>query len=128
VRIDGRPSVAVNGGFGSGGTTFVGPQFAVPGGGKCAPWSGFTKTATTVVLMTSGVACLSTDQKKLTMSVSSADPDYLGAGNTAGDFVQLTRTGTTGSFSTGSDVGEFAGNADQISCTSSLLQLNENND
>ena len=120
--------VASSGGFGSGGTSFVAPEFAVPAAGKCTPWSGFTKTASTVVLMTSGVACLSTDQKKLTVSVSSADPNYFGAGATNADYIQLTRTGTTGSFTTGTDTGYFSGSAAQQTCTTTLLQLNEIND
>ena len=115
--------VATAGGFGAGGTTFVGPGFAVPAVGNCTPWSGFTKTASTVILTTSGAACLSSDGKTLTLSVSSADPDFLGAGSIASDYIQLTRTGTTGSFNSGSDQGEFSGSADQITCTSSLLQL-----
>jgi hypothetical protein len=112
----------------TGGTTFVGPAFAVPSGGKCTQWSGFTKTASTVVLTTSGTACLSTDGKQLTLSVSSADPNFLGAGNLASDYIQLNRTSTSGSFPSGSDQGYFSGSADQVTCTSSLLQLNENND
>jgi hypothetical protein len=120
--------IATGGGFGTGGTTFVAPAFAVPGGGKCASWSGFTKTASTVVLMTNGSGCVSTDGKKMTLSVSSADPNFVGAGNVAWDYIQLTRPSTSGSFTGGSDQGEFSGSAEQISCTSSLLQLNENND
>jgi hypothetical protein len=120
--------IATEGGFGTGGTTFVGPSFAVPAGGGCSPWSGFTKTASTVVLTTSGAGCLSSDGKKLTLSVSSADPSYLGAGSIASDYIQLTRSSTTGSFTSGSDQGYFNGSAVQVTCTSSLLQLNENND
>ena len=120
--------IATAGGFGNGGTTFVGPSFAVPAGGGCTPWSGFTKTASTVVLTTSGAACLSSDGKKLTLSVSSADPDFLGVGTLAADYIQLTRPSTTGSFTSGSDQGQFSGSAEQITCSASLLQLNENND
>jgi hypothetical protein len=120
--------IATGGGFGNGGTTFVAPAFTVPAGGGCAAWSGFTKTATTVVLFTTGAGCVSSDAMKLTLSVSSADPNYLGAGTMASDYIQLTRTSTTGSFTSGSDQGEFSGNAAQVSCTSDLLQLNESND
>jgi hypothetical protein len=120
--------IATAGGFGSGGTTFVGPSFAVPAGGGCTPWSGFTKTGSTVVLTTSGAGCVSTDGKKLTLSVSSADPNFLGAGTLASDYIQLTRASTSGSFTSGSDQGEFSGSAIQVACSSSLLQLNENND
>jgi hypothetical protein len=72
--------IAVNGGFGGGGTTFVARNFTLPTEGKCNPWSGYTKTASTVILMTSGTSCLSSDSKALTVSVSSADPSFLGAG------------------------------------------------
>ena len=121
--------VATAGGFGSGGTTFVAPAFVVPAGGGCTAWSGFTKTASTVVLTTNGAGCVSTDAKKLTLSLSSADPDFLGVGKMGVDYIQLTRSGTTGSFTlSGTDAGQFAGSAAQVSCTASLLQLNENND
>jgi len=66
--------IAVNGGFGHGGTTYVGLGFTVPAEGNCTPWSGFTKTASTVILTTTGTGCLSSDGKALTVSVSSADP------------------------------------------------------
>jgi len=114
--------IATAGGFGNGGTTFVAPGFTVPAENKCTPWSGFTKTASTVILTTSGAACLSTTGKTLTVSVSSADPAFLGT-NPASDYIQLTRTSSTGSFSGGTDQGQFAGSADQVTCTSSLLTL-----
>ena len=115
--------IATAGGFGSGGTTFVGPGFAVPAENNCTPWSGFTKTASTVILTTNGAACLSSTGKTLTVSVSSADPDFLGAGTQASDYIQLTRASSTGSFTGGTDQGEFAGSAVQVTCTSSVLSL-----
>jgi hypothetical protein len=115
--------IATSGGFGSGGTTFVGPGFAVPAENNCAPWSGFTKTASTVILTTNGAACLSSTGKTLTVSVSSADPDFLGAGTQASDYITLTRTSSTGSFTGGTDQGEFPGSAVQVTCTSGLLSL-----
>lgn len=114
--------IATAGGFGNGGTTFVAPGFTVPAENKCTPWSGFTKTASTVILTTSGAACLSTTGKTLTVSVSSADPAFLGT-NPASDYIQLTRASSTGSFTGGTDQGEFAGSADQVTCTSGLLSL-----
>lgn len=114
--------IATAGGFGSGGTTFVAPSFTVPAENKCTPWSGFTKTASTVILNTNGAACLSNTGETLTVSVSSADPDFVGT-TPAFDYIQLTRASSTGSFSGGTDQGEFAGSADQITCTSSLLSL-----
>jgi len=114
--------IATAGGFGNGGTTFVAPGFTMPAENQCTPWSGFTKTASTVILTTSGAACLSTTGKTLTVSVSSADPAFLGT-NPASDYIQLTRASSTGSFTGGTDQGEFAGSADQITCTSGLLSL-----
>jgi len=114
--------IATAGGFGSGGTTFVAPGFTVPAENKCTPWSGFTKTASTVILTTSGGACLSSTGKTLTVSVASADPDFLGT-NPASDYIQLTRSSSTGSFTGGTDQGQFAGSADQVTCTSGLLSL-----
>ncbi len=46
--------VAVNGGFGNGGTTFVARNFTLPAASKCSPWTGYTKTASTVVAITGG--------------------------------------------------------------------------
>ncbi len=114
--------IATAGGFGSGGTTFVAPGFTVPAVNKCTPWSGFTKTASTVILTTSGAACLSTSGKTLTLNVSSADPAFLGT-NPAADYIQLTRASSSGTFTGGTDQGEFAGGADQLTCTSDLLTL-----
>jgi hypothetical protein len=94
----------------------------VPAENKCTTWSGFTKTGSTVLLMTSGAACLSNTGETLTVSASSADPDYLGT-TPASDYIQLTRTSSTGSFTGGTDYGQFSGSADQITCTSSLLSL-----
>ncbi len=114
--------IAVNGGFGGGGTTFVARNFTLPTASKCSPWSGYTKTASTVILMTSGTSCLSTDNKALTVSVSSADPSFFGAGTIVGDYIQLTRDSATDPF-TGEDYGYFTGSAEPVSCTSELLTL-----
>lgn len=51
--------IAVNGGVGHGGTSYVGPSFALPAAGKCAAWAGFTKTAVTVIAIGSGTGCVS---------------------------------------------------------------------
>jgi len=119
--------IATAGGFGSGGTTFVEPGFTVPAANKCTPWSGFTKTASTVILTTSGAACLSSTGKTLTVSASSLDPAFLGT-NPASDYIQLTRASSTGSFTGGTDQGQFAGSADQVTCTSGLLSLPDSHD
>ncbi len=115
--------IAVGGGFGGGGTSFIGPGFAVPAAGTCVPWSGFTKTASTVILMTSGTGCLSTNGKVLTVSVSSADPSFLGAGQLGSDYITLCPAGVTGCPISGADQGAFAGTAEPETCTTKLLTL-----
>jgi hypothetical protein len=119
--------IATAGGFGNGGTTFVGPTFTVPAANKCTSWSGFTKTASTVILTTSGAACLSTTGKTLTVSVSSVDPAFFGT-NPVSDYIQLTRASSSGTFTGGTDQGQFGGSADQITCTSGLLSLPDTHD
>jgi hypothetical protein len=113
--------ISVNGGFGnSGGTTFVARNFTLPEASKCTPWSGYTKTATTVILTTSGTSCLPSDSKALTISVSSAA--FLFTSEPAVDYIQLSRGDETEPF-TGQDFGYFAGTAEPVSCTSDLLSL-----
>jgi len=119
--------IAVNGGFGGGGTTFVARNFTLPTEGKCNPWSGYTKTASTVILMTSGTSCLSSDSKALTVSVTSADPSYIDVSTLTADYIQLSRTDATEPF-TGQDFGYFAGSAEPVSCTSDLLSLPSTHD
>ncbi|MFZ0517486.1 MAG: hypothetical protein WBG23_03800 [Acidobacteriaceae bacterium] len=115
--------IAVSGGFGHGGTTYVGLGFAVPAKGNCTPWSGFTKTASTVVLTTTGTGCLSSSGKVLTVSVINSDPSFFGSDALHSDYITLSRSGTTGSFGSGSDFGVFGGNAEPVTCSSSLLSL-----
>jgi hypothetical protein len=119
--------IAVDGGFGHGGTTFIGSGFALPSDGTCKPWSGFTKTASTVILTTAGTGCLSSDGKELTVSVSSADPSFLGSGTLASDYIQLTRGNSKEAFQ-GSDFGYFSGSAEPVTCSSSLLHLPSTHD
>jgi hypothetical protein len=114
--------IAVGGGFGNGGTTFVARNFSPPAASKCTPWSGYTKTAVTVILTTTGTACLSSDSTALTVSVSSADPLYLPLNQLTADYIQLTQTSVTEPF-TGQDTGAFAGDATTVTCTSELLTL-----
>jgi hypothetical protein len=120
--------IAVRGGFGDGGTTFIATGFAVPAEGACAPWSGFTKTATSVILTTYGTGCLSSDGKALTVSVSSSDPDYLGVGSAELDYIRLSRQESKGSFTSGNDQGEFGGPAEAVTCTSALEHLPSSHD
>jgi hypothetical protein len=119
--------IAVAGGFGHGGTTFIGPSFAVPAGGNCTPWAGFTKTASTVILTANGTGCLSSDGKVLTISVMNADPPFFGAGQVRADYIRLSRPATNQKFN-GQDSGFFGGNAIPVSCTSTLLHLPDTHD
>jgi hypothetical protein len=122
--------IAVNGGFGSsaGGTTFVARNYTQPTESKCSPWSGYAKTGATVILTTTGTACLSTDSKAMTVSLSSADPDYFGGGGALGvDYIQLSRDAATDPFS-GYDSGYFTGTAEPVTCTSDLLTLPSHHD
>jgi hypothetical protein len=124
--------IATDGGFGppSFGTTFIEPSFAIPSAGKCESWTGFTKTASTVVLMTSGIACLSSGGKGLTVAVSSQDPSYLGTNPTGGstDYITFIRSETSEPFKYGEDMGVFGGDAQVVTCTSSLLSLSSTHD
>jgi hypothetical protein len=120
--------IAVDGGFGHGGTTFIGTGFAVPGEGNCTPWSGFTKTASSVISTTSGTGCLSSDGKALTVSVLNADPSFFGTGQTRADYIQLSRPKTSEGFTSGEDSGYFGGSAEVVSCTSTLLHLPDTHD
>ena len=116
--------IAVGGGFGNGGETFIGTGFAVPAAGSCAPWSGFTKAFSSVILNTNGAGCLSSDGKVLTLSVSSADPDFFGAGATQADYIRLCPAGVTSCpIGGGVDLGVFTGSAAPVTCTTALLQL-----
>jgi hypothetical protein len=119
--------IAVNDGFGNGGTTFVARNFTLPDPSKCTPWTGYTKTASTVILTTSGTSCVSSDNKAMTVSVSSADPWFLGSGQIASDYIQFTRSDATQPF-TGYDYGYFSGSAAPLSCSSDLLTLPSSHD
>src|SRR6516225_5346141 len=115
--------VAVNGGFGSGGTSYIAPTFTLPVKNNCAAWSGFTKTATTVIAISTGTGCLASDGRVLTLSIFNTDPAFFGAGKAVADQIQLCPKGVTGCPITGQDVGNFAGPAVQQTCTASLLTL-----
>jgi hypothetical protein len=122
--------IAVAGGFGppNDGTTYVNPNFTVPAENKCTTWSGYTKTASTVVIISNGTACLSSTGKTLTVSVSNADPEFFGTTPEA-DYIQLTRAGSSGTFTGGSDQGsDLGGSANQVTCTASLLTLPDSHD
>ena len=116
--------IAVNGGFGNGGTSFIGINFAVPAAGKCKPWSGFTKTGSTVILTTTGTACLASDGTVMTLSVFNTDPDFLGAGQLASDYIRFCPAGASGCIIGGGvDQGYFTGDAAPQTCTNKLVKL-----
>jgi hypothetical protein len=120
--------IAVGGGFGNGGTSFVGINFVLPDDGKCKPWSGFTKTASSVILTTTGTGCISSDGKVLTVSAYNTDPPFLGAGQFVSDYIQLCPAGGSCPIGAGNDQGNFSGPAAPQSCTSKLLNLPSNHD
>jgi hypothetical protein len=119
--------IAVAGGFGGSGTTFVARNFTLPTESKCTPWSGYAKTAASIIIMTSGTSCLSSDSTALTVSLSSADPAFFGAGQIVSDYIELSRGDATESF-TGRDVGYFGGGAEPVSCTLGVLSLPSTHD
>ena len=115
--------VAVNGGFGSGGTSYVAPAFTLPAKNNCAAWSGFTKTASTVIAISNGTGCLASDGRVLTLSIFNTDAEFFGAGTAVLDQIELCPKGVTGCPITGEDIGNFTGPAVQQTCTASLLTL-----
>ena len=116
--------IKVNGGFGSGGSSFVGKGFALPTAGNCKPWAGYVKTASTVIANSTGAGCLSSDGKVLTLTIISTDPPFLGTGVTATDHIRLCPAGVTGCpIGAGQDIGTFGGPAAKQTCSTSLLNL-----
>jgi hypothetical protein len=115
--------VAVNGGFGNGGTSYIAPTFALPAKNNCAAWSGFTKTGTTVIATSTGTGCLASDGKVLTLSIFNTDLEFFGTGVAVLDQIELCPKGVTGCPITGEDAGNFTGPAVQQTCTTSLLTL-----
>jgi hypothetical protein len=96
----------------------------MPSVSSCNPWTGYTKTASSVILITSGTICLSSDATVLTVSVSSADPDYLGVGSTASDNIRVCQPGSTHcTIGGGTDSGYFSGDATVLTCPSDVTQL-----
>ena len=115
--------VAVSGGFGGGGTSYIAPTFTLPAKNHCTNWSGFTKTASTVIATANGTGCLASDGKVLTLSIFNTDPPFFGAGAAVSDQIQLCPTAITGCPISGQDAGNFSGSAAQQTCTASLLKL-----
>jgi hypothetical protein len=117
--------IATNGGFGNGGSSFVGIGFVLPAAGLCVPWSGFTKTASTVIAISTGTGCRSTDGKVLELTISSTDPAFLGSGVIGSDHIKFCPGGAaTCPFGGGSGSGTFSnGSAVRQVCTTSLVRL-----
>ena len=115
--------VAVNGGFGNGGTSYIAPAFTMPAKNNCAAWSGFTKTAASVIAISTGTGCLASDGRVLTLSIFNTDLEFFGAGVAVLDQIELCPKGVTGCPITGEDIGNFTGPAVQQTCTASLLTL-----
>jgi hypothetical protein len=116
--------VAVGGGFGSGGTSFVGKGFAVPAAGACKPWAGYLKTGATVIATTTGAGCLSSDGKVLQITLLSTDPSFFGSNSFAVDQIRLCPAGVGNCpIGGGQDVGYFTGAAKPQTCTTQLLGL-----
>ena len=117
--------ISTNGGFGNGGSSFIGKNFVLPAAGLCAPWSGFTKTASSVIAISAGTACRSTDGKVLELSISSTDPSYLGSGVIGSDHIKFCPGGTaTCPFGGGTGSGTFSnGSAKKQTCTTALVTL-----
>ena len=90
--------VAVNGGFGHGGYTYIAPDFTLPAKNHCEAWAGFAKTGvhrhphtrTVRVAFPTAVAVLD-------LSIFSTDPDFFGVGPTqyAWDSNRDVSTGVT---------------------------------
>ena len=115
--------VAVNGGFGKGGTSFVAPAFTLPAKDGCTAWSGFTKTGSTVIAIATGTGCVANEGKVLTLSIFNTDPAFFGAGSAVSDQIVLCPTGVTGCPVSGNDQGNFSGTAAEQTCDFTLLNL-----
>src|SRR5262245_24529416 len=116
--------VKVNGGFGNGGSSFVGKGFAVPAAGLCRAWTGYLKTASSVIANSSGRGCASKGGKEVTLTLLSTDPPFLGSGVVAVDHIRLCPGGTSGCpIGGGQDQGTFGGPAAKQTCTTNLLNL-----
>jgi hypothetical protein len=123
--------IAVNGGWGSGGVTFVGKNVSFPANGTCKPWIGMMKAASTVVGTSSGAVCKSNDGKLLTVSLQTTAPEWQGPSVIASDHIELCPLASTqgcpahaGQF----DRGTNAGPAAQIACTAAMSTIPSSHD
>jgi hypothetical protein len=117
--------IRTNGGFGNGGASFIGKNFALPAAGECAPWSGFTKALNSVIAISAGTACRSTDGKSLELTISSTDPAFLGSGVVGSDHIKFCPAGAaTCPYGGGTATGTFSsGSASRQTCTTALVRL-----
>jgi hypothetical protein len=122
--------IAANGGFGNGGSSFIGKGFVLPTNGRCLPWSGFVKTASTVLAISSGTGCRSTDGKVFELTVTSTAPSYLGSGVLGVDHIKFCPGGSaTCPFGGGSGAGTFSnGPAKAQTCVSTLYSIPSTHD
>lgn len=123
--------IAVSGGWGNGGTTFVAKNFVTPPKGTCKPWSGMMKTASTVVGTSTGSACLSTDGKLFTASLQTTAPEWLGIGSTASDHIELCPLASSQgcpAHAGETDRGTFGGPAAVKTCTSADSEIPSSHD
>jgi hypothetical protein len=123
--------IAVSGGFGNGGYTYIAPGFAQPARNQCAPWAGFTKAGSTQVYISNGTACVSGNGAAMDLSIFSTDPPAVGTnpGSVTYNSIELCLTSCAfTSQDTGSNSSGLAGGiAEKVPCTG-LLNLPENHD
>lgn len=115
--------VAVDGGFGGGGESFIGTGFALPAANGCKPWAGFTKIGTSVIATANGTGCLSNNGQVLTLSIFNTDPASFGAGNSVQDQIRVCPSSVAECPIVGNDQGNFSGTALEQTCTAALLKL-----
>lgn len=120
----------VGGGQAAGGGTYVGQGMSVPANGTCKPWSGFLKTASTVVAFSTGSGCTSSDGKVFTATLASTNPSFFGPGTIVSDHIQLCLTGTCPAKISQSDVSSYFGTTSvaTTTCTSTILSLPSSHD
>jgi hypothetical protein len=116
--------IKVNGGFGNGGTSFVGKGFTLPVANACKPWSGFVKTGTNVIIMSTGSACRSSDGKVLELTVQSTNPSFLGTGVTSADHIKFCPTASGCSIGNPFAVGNLSGGVPSTqTCTTNIVKF-----
>jgi hypothetical protein len=123
--------IAVNGGFGGGGVTFVGKNFVAPANGTCQPWSGTMRAGSTVVGTSTGAACQSNDGVLLTVSLQTTAPEWFGIGQTATDHIELCRLNSPQRCQAGvgsNRSSHSTGSATQVTCTTTLRNIPSTHD